>query len=88
MIGMVIGIFIIVIYPMVKHGHLVDMAYVMDDGKGVNCYHDRHRMGLFPRNTWLRLMKEAGFGTVKAVPYPHRSDGYYATPNFVGVMLE
>jgi hypothetical protein len=68
--------------------YVVDMAYVMDDGKVVNCYHDRHRMGLFPRDTWLRLMKEAGFGTVKAVPYPHRSDGYYATPNFVGVMPE
>jgi SAM-dependent methyltransferase len=65
--------------------YLVDMAYVMDDGKEVKCYHDRHRMGLFPRDTWLRLMKEAGFSTVKAVHYPHRSDGYYATPNFVGI---
>jgi len=66
--------------------YLVDMAYVMDDGKVVNCYHDRHRMGLFPQDTWMRLMKEAGFSVVKAVHYPHRSDGYYATPNFVGVM--
>ena len=65
--------------------YLVDMAYVMDDGKEVRCYHDRHRMGLFPQETWIRLMKEAGFGDVKAVPYPHRSDGYYATPNFVGI---
>jgi SAM-dependent methyltransferase len=65
--------------------YLVDMAYVMDDGKLVNCHHDRHRMGLFPRDTWLRLMKETGFNAVKGVPYPHRSDGYYATPIFVGV---
>lgn len=68
--------------------YLVDMAYVTDDGKEVNCYHDRHRMGLFPRDTWLRLMKETGFSAVKAVPYPHRSDGYYATPNFVGIKPE
>jgi len=66
--------------------YLLDMAYVTDDGKTVNCCHDRHRMGLFPRDTWMRLMKEAGFNSVKAVPYPHRSDGYYATPNFVGVI--
>ena len=67
--------------------YLVDMAYVMDDGKVVNCHHDRHRMGLFPRDTWLRLMKEVGFSAVKAVSYSHRSDGYYATPNFVGIKL-
>ena len=65
--------------------YLVDMAYVMDDSKEVNCYHDRHRMGLFPRDSWLRLIKEAGFSTAKAFHYPHWSDGYYATPNFVGV---
>jgi len=29
-------------------------------GGEVRCVHDVHREGLFPRETWLRLLREAG----------------------------
>ena len=32
---------------------------------------DRHIEGLFPRATWLRLLTEAGFENVRAVPLEH-----------------
>lgn len=45
-----------------------DFAYLLrwPDGS-VTVEHDRHRWGIFPRATWLRLLDEAGF-TVKTVP--------------------
>ena len=39
-----------------------DFAYLLRERDGtVRALHDRHRNGLFPRATWLGLMKEAGF---------------------------
>jgi len=44
------------------------MAYLLRgaDG-GVAVAHDRHRMGLFPRATWLERIAAAGFEP-RAVP--------------------
>ncbi|NQU38822.1 MAG: class I SAM-dependent methyltransferase [Lentisphaerae bacterium] len=39
------------------------------DGR-VESHHERHTCGLFPRNTWLDLITEAGF-EVDALPFEH-----------------
>lgn len=42
--------------------YLVDFAILMRDRRGrVRVAHDRHVLGLFPRATWLRLLRETGF---------------------------
>jgi SAM-dependent methyltransferase len=49
------------------------------DGRGgdghssVRVEHDRHLLGVFPRDEWLRLMGDVGFGDV--VRLPHRDPG-------------
>ena len=41
---------------------VVDFAYLLRErGGSVRVVHDRHVEGLFPRDTWLRLLREAGF---------------------------
>ena len=40
----------------------VDYAYLLrEDGRPLRVEHDRHIEGLFGRDTWLRLLAEAGF---------------------------
>ena len=34
---------------------------VREKDGSVRCVHDRHRHGVFPEATWLRLLEEAGF---------------------------
>lgn len=42
--------------------YVSDMTYRLEvDGEPTRIVTDRHRLGLFPRNTWLRLLEEAGF---------------------------
>lgn len=40
--------------------YLVDFAYLLREGDDVAVEHDRHLNGLFPRETWSRLLAEAG----------------------------
>jgi hypothetical protein len=44
---------------------VVDHVYVLRSGAGegarVEVVHDRHTLGLFPREMWLDLCREAGF---------------------------
>ena len=41
--------------------YLADYAYLLRDENGdVRAVHDRHTCGLFPKATWLELMREAG----------------------------
>lgn len=50
----------------------VDFAYLLSEpGKPIRCVHDRHRHGLFPRATWLRLLAEAGFEAAHTLPFEH-----------------
>jgi len=50
--------------------YLVDFAYLLRERDGsVTVEHDRHVEGLFARETWLRLLAEAGF-VPSAVQYP------------------
>jgi hypothetical protein len=41
---------------------VTDYAYLLRDADGVaRAVHDRHVLGVFPREEWLRLLGEAGF---------------------------
>jgi SAM-dependent methyltransferase len=40
---------------------LTEYAFLVREGDAVRAVHETHRFGLFPRATWLRLLREAGF---------------------------
>ena len=48
--------------------------YLIKENGGLRIEQDLHVTGLFPLNTWLRLMAEAGVGAEK-LPYPVAEDG-------------
>jgi SAM-dependent methyltransferase len=48
--------------------HLLDFAYLLREGTAVRAVHDRHVCGLFPRETWRRLLAECGL--VERTPPP------------------
>lgn len=39
----------------------VEFAFLLRDGTQMQAVHDRHEAGLFPRETWLALIREVGF---------------------------
>jgi ubiquinone/menaquinone biosynthesis C-methylase UbiE len=42
--------------------YTVDFAYLLRErNKAVRAVHDTHVFGVFPRDTWLRLLRDAGF---------------------------
>jgi hypothetical protein len=42
--------------------YTVDFAYLLRErGQPVHVVHDRHLFGIFPRETWLGLLRGAGF---------------------------
>lgn len=50
---------------------IAEYVYVLREADGtVQVVHDRHVEGLFARNTWLRLLTEAGF-VPTVVPFDH-----------------
>jgi hypothetical protein len=50
---------------------IADYVFALREADGtVRAVHDRHLEGLFPRDTWLRLLAEAGLDVV-AVPLEH-----------------
>jgi hypothetical protein len=50
---------------------LCSFAFLMREGDGpTECAFDEHRLGLFPRATWLDLMTEVGFEAT-FVPDPY-----------------
>ena len=47
----------------------VDFAIVLhEDGQASRAVHDHHVFGLFPRETWLRLLRSAGFEATSFAP--------------------
>jgi SAM-dependent methyltransferase len=51
--------------------YLVDYAYLLRETDGsVRSVYDRHLEGLFSRETWLRLLREAGFEATE-LPFHH-----------------
>jgi SAM-dependent methyltransferase len=61
---------------------VVDYAFLLREPDGsVSVEHDRHRFGLFSRETWLHLLAEAGFAPSRA-EYPQEELAGYEV--FVG----
>jgi SAM-dependent methyltransferase len=55
--------------------YTVDFAYLLREADGsARAEHDRHVCGVFPRATWRRLLREAGF-TPKRLTLPHSEVG-------------
>jgi hypothetical protein len=51
--------------------YIVDYAYLMREADGsVQVEHDRHVEGLFPRDTWRRLLHDVGFEQT-FLPFEH-----------------
>ena len=51
--------------------YTVDYAFILREGDvSVRVAHDRHIEGLFPRDTWLQLLRDTGF-EASAVPLEH-----------------
>lgn len=64
---------------------VTDFAYLLRDENGmVRCEYDRHVIGLFPRNVWLRLMTEAGLEP-KPIPFEHSEIEPGSCEIFVGL---
>lgn len=55
-----------------------DYAYLLREaGASVRTISDRHRLGLFPRDTWMRLLDDVGSDRVETRPSPYE-DGVAA----------
>lgn len=64
--------------------YVIDFAYLVRDEEGdIQVEHDRHILGVFPRETWLGIIAEEGFEP-KAVSYPQTDDDSYCNEVFVG----
>jgi SAM-dependent methyltransferase len=51
--------------------YISDMVYLIKDKQGnVQIEHDRHLLGLFPRQIWLKLLSNAGFQP-QVIPFEH-----------------
>jgi len=60
-----------------------DMAYILRENGDTRVVHDRHIYGLFPRATWQRLLRDAGFAEVRIDTRPE-DDGELGEV-FVGI---
>ena len=61
------------------------MVYLLREGaEDVRCVLDRHLVGLFSREDWLRLMEEVGF-KARALPFEHSEIEAGTCEVFVGV---
>ncbi len=64
--------------------YVADMTYVLHtDGMPDETIEERHRLGMFPRATWLRLLSEAGFEPAEA-PSEHSEVEAGATFIYLG----
>jgi trans-aconitate methyltransferase len=50
--------------------YIADFAYLLREGKEIRCEYDRHILGMFSREDWLRWITEAGF-EARAIPFEH-----------------
>jgi len=57
--------------------------YLIQEGGKLRVEEDRHTLGLFPMETWVSLIEEAGFD-VEKVPYD--VEGGHGAPLFLGVL--
>lgn len=51
--------------------YVSDLVYIFEDEQGsVRIEHDRHTLGIFPRQTWLTLLTNCGF-QAEVIPFDH-----------------
>lgn len=51
--------------------YISDMVYLIKEESGlVNVEYDRHILGIFPRQTWFRLLRDTGFQP-EIIPFEH-----------------
>jgi ubiquinone/menaquinone biosynthesis C-methylase UbiE len=50
--------------------YIADFAYLLREGKEVRCEYDRHILGVFGREDWLRWITEADF-EARVIPFEH-----------------
>jgi SAM-dependent methyltransferase len=61
-----------------------EMVYLIKDNLGnVQIEHDRHELGIFPRQTWLQLLTDAGF-QAQIIPFKHSQIESDASDVFIG----
>jgi SAM-dependent methyltransferase len=59
--------------------YTVDFAYLLREGSSpLRVVHDHHLFGIFPRETWVRLLQDAGFEP-RCVPDPWGREVFVAT---------
>jgi SAM-dependent methyltransferase len=62
--------------------YVTDFAYILHEaGSPTRVVPDRHVLGVFPRDAWVRLLREAGFdaGRIATIPDPWGRDVFVAT---------
>jgi trans-aconitate methyltransferase len=62
--------------------YYAEFAYLLKENEKFSVSYDHHVMGVFSRDTWLRLMKDAGFVNLKTVNYPDNIETEAPTPVF------
>lgn len=61
-----------------------DMVYMLRGEEGtVRCIYDRHTLGLFSREVWVRVMTDTGF-VARAVPFEHSEFPGFTLDVFAG----
>jgi len=65
--------------------YLDDFAYILREADGVtHVVQDRHRLGMFPRATWFRLLDQAGFAEARTCGTGYQ-DGEVGTEGFLAM---
>ncbi|HEY40228.1 MAG TPA: class I SAM-dependent methyltransferase [Dehalococcoidia bacterium] len=64
--------------------YTVDFAYLLREGDDVSFEYDRHILGVFSREDWLRLIAEAGF-EARAIPFEHSQIEPGSSELFLGI---
>ncbi len=64
--------------------YTADFAYLLREGKDIRCEYDRHILGMFSREDWLRWISEAGF-EARAIPFEHSQIEPGSSELFLGI---
>ena len=64
--------------------YISDMVYILEDEQGrMRTEHDRHTLGIFPRQTWLTLLTNSGFQP-EIIPFEHSETESYTYEVILG----
>lgn len=64
--------------------YVSDMVYLLKEEEGtIRCIYDRHTLGLFSRDAWIRTLTDTGF-VARTIPFEHSEFPGFAADIFVG----